>query len=92
MLFRVLMLCGSTLCVLGVWAQVLWPTLQNRPLFPLFRRESRLQRAERLRVEALEKRQVAEREAEVLRVVTEAEDLDAEVFQRLTESRGNEDE
>jgi hypothetical protein len=84
MLFRVLLLCGSILCVLGIWTQVLWPAVRSRRLFPLFRGESRLQRAERFRIESLEKKQAAEREAEALRVAAEADSVDAEVIQRLT--------
>lgn len=86
MLFRVLMLCGSALFVLGIATQVLWPALLDRRLFPLFRGESRLQRAERFRVESLEKKQAAEREAEALRVAAEADTVDAETTQRLTKS------
>jgi hypothetical protein len=84
MLFRVLMLCTSILIVLGILTQVLWPAFRSRPLFPLFKGESRLQRAERLRVEALERKQAAQREAAALHATTEAEAVDVEIIQRLT--------
>lgn len=84
MLFRILTLCTSVLIVLGIFTQVLWPALGGRPLFPLFKGESRLQRAERLRVDALERKQAAEREAEALRATSEAEDVDVETIHRLT--------
>ena len=84
MLFRVLTLCGSVFIVLVILTQVILPALLGKALFPLFRGESRLRRAERFRVEAIEKKQAAEREAEAIRVATEADAVDAEIIHRLT--------
>ena len=83
MLFRVLTLGTSVLLTLGILTQLLLPVLYNRRTFPLFR-ESRLQRAERLRVEAFEKKKAAEREADALRAEIEAGLLDAEMLHDLT--------
>jgi hypothetical protein len=86
MLFRVLTLSLSILLALGIFTQVIWPALCGRDVFPLFRGESRLTRAERLRVEAIEKKATAEREAEAFRVQMEAEEVDAQVTRELIET------
>lgn len=86
MLFRVLTLSLSVLVALGIFTQVIWPALCGRPVFPLFRGESRLARAERLRAEATERKAAAEREAEALRFQMEAEDVDAHVTRELMET------
>lgn len=87
MLFRVLTLSLSILMALGVFTQVIWPALRGRAAFPLFRKESRLLRAERLRVEALQEKAAAEREAQALRVRMEAEEADAELTRELIDER-----
>lgn len=84
MLFRVLTLCVSVLLVLAIFTEIIWPSIHGRKLFPLFRRESRLQRAERLRRHAEETKRAVEREAEALRVESEAAEADAEIQRRLT--------
>lgn len=85
MLFRILTLTASVLLALGMITQVVFPALFSRRLFPLFRKESRLERAERLRVEALERRKAAEQEAEALRVEIDAEKVDSEMLRELTQ-------
>lgn len=84
MLFRVLAFASSVLFALGIVFQVIWPALRDRRLFPSFRKHSRLRRAERLRVEALQRRDAARHEAEALRVEFEIDAIDSEVLQDLT--------
>lgn len=91
MLFRVLMLAASVLLALGIFTQVIWPALRGRSLFPLWRGDSRLARAERFRVEALQRKAAAEREAEAISIQMEADGLDDEVMRRLTKKEGSSD-
>jgi hypothetical protein len=84
MLFRVLMLSISVLLALGIMTQVIWPAIRGRRLFPILRGESRLARAERFRVEALERREAAAREADAVNIEMEAERIDDEVVRHLT--------
>ena len=85
MLFRALLLAGSLLIVLGLFTQVIWPACRNRRLFPILQKESRLERAERLRVELKETQRAARREAEVYREALETEDLESKVNDLLTQ-------
>jgi hypothetical protein len=85
MLFRALVLAASLLVVLGLATQVIWPACRNRRLFPVFRKESRLQRAERLSAKLRETQHAARREAEVYREALEAEDLESKVNDLLTQ-------
>lgn len=86
MLFRVLTLATSVLFAMGLLTQVVVPSILGWPVFSLFRKESRLARAERLRREALDRKKAAEREAETFRVEADAARVDADALDELTRS------
>ncbi len=89
MLFRLLLILLSIGLVVFVVTQIMWPAIVNRPLFPLFRAETRLARAERLKAEALAEKEAAEAEAETIRLDTAAQRIRDEAFNNLVNNTPN---
>lgn len=89
MLFRLLLISLSIGLVVFMVTQVMWPAIVNRPFFPLFRAESRLARAERLKAEALAEKEAAEAEAATIKLDTEAQRIRDEAFNNLVNNQPN---
>lgn len=84
MLLRLsLFIVGFVLFYLSV-AQLIVPALLNKPILTLFRGESRLERAKRLKAEALERKEATKAEVDAIKIETESKQLRDEAFKDLT--------
>lgn len=66
-----------------VLTQLIVPAILNQPLLALFRRESRLDRAKRLKAEAVDRKRATQLESETLQLETEERKMRDEAFERL---------
>jgi len=89
MLFRLALILVSIGLVILTITQLVWPAFTNRPFFPIFRKESALSRAARLKAEALEQKETAELEAEAIRLDTEAQKIRDQAFSDLVDGPPN---
>lgn len=83
MLFRLVLVALSIGLLVFMATQIIWPAIVNQPFFPFFRGESRLEKAERLKAEALAQKRAAETEAETIKLEIEAQRIRDEAFDDL---------
>lgn len=87
MLLRLsLFIVGFVLFYLSV-AQLIVPALLGKPILTLFRGENRLDKAKRLKAEALERKEATLTEVEAIKIETESKQLRDEAFKDLTGGR-----